>query len=192
MHHALRQCKPSECIVVSADDPSGKGTAGPSGPGAVAVGLPQAGTKQEQVSYKDTQISNKERALPADAVKDNVEQGQDIEMQARFATPTIAQMYLQQVSNSASRCEEPESAQPVRSHQGCTLLRAILYKLAARNHLRKRTAVHRQTALVQSSCKLAATLCRHHDIPRACRRRRRRWQRPRWSKRRCRCRLPRW
>lgn len=77
-----------------AEDPSkgqgqgqGAAEAGPTGAGAVAVGLPQAGTKQEEISYKDTQIADKQRALPADSVTENVAQGKDVEMQVRSRHP---------------------------------------------------------------------------------------------------------
>ena len=50
---------------------------------AVAVGLPQAGTKTASVQYNDAQISDQEKEMGADYVKENIEQGKDVAMQVR-------------------------------------------------------------------------------------------------------------
>jgi hypothetical protein len=66
---------------VPAGDPRAEGKGGKGE--AVAVGLPQAGTQQKEVSYTDTQISDKQRAMASDSVQENVKKGKDVEMKVR-------------------------------------------------------------------------------------------------------------
>jgi hypothetical protein len=67
------------CVAAGNPRAEGKSAKGE----AVAVGLPQAGTKQKEVSYTDTQVSDKQRAMASDSVQENVEKGKDIEMKVR-------------------------------------------------------------------------------------------------------------